>query len=49
MMGHYASNCKSNGPKFTYAPKVIRMNYLDASDDEKDYSEGEHNNSVGND
>ena len=49
-MGHYASDCKSNGPKFTYTPKVIRMNYLqDASDNENDYSEGEQNNSVGND
>ena len=48
--GHYASDCKSNGPKFTYAPKAIRMNYLqDASNDENDYSEGEQNNSVGND
>ena len=49
-MGHYVSECKTNGPKFTYAPKVIRMNYLqDASDNENDYSEGEQNNSVGND
>ena len=36
--GHYASDCKTNGPKFAYAPKVVRMN-----------SEGEQNNSVGND
>ena len=49
-MGHYASDCKTNGQKFTYAPKVIRMNYMqDASDNENDYSEGEQNNSVGND
>ena len=47
---HYASDCKTNGPKFAYAPKVIRMNYLqNASDNENDYSEGEQNNSVGND
>ena len=26
--GHYASDCKTNGPKFAFAPKVIRMNYL---------------------
>ena len=33
--GHYASDCKTNGPKFAYAPKVIRMNYLqDISDNE---------------
>ena len=24
--GHYASDCKTNGPKFAFAPKVIRMN-----------------------
>ena len=48
--GHYASDCKTNGPKFAYAPKVFRMNYLqDISDNENDYSEGEQNNSVGND
>ena len=48
--GHYASDCKTNGPKFAYAPNVIRMNYMqDASDNENDYAEGEQNNSVGND
>ena len=48
--GHYASDCETNGPKFAYAPKVIRMNYLqDASDNENDHAEGEQNNSVGND
>ena len=26
--GHYASDCKTNGPKFAFAPKVVRMNYL---------------------
>ena len=26
--GHYASDYKTNGPKFAFAPKVIRMNYL---------------------
>ena len=24
--GHYASDCKTNGPKFAFAPKVIQMN-----------------------
>ena len=42
--GHYASDCKTNGPKFAFAPKVIR----EISDQENDYSEGEQNNSVGN-
>ena len=48
--GHYVLDCKTNGPKFAFAPKVIRMNYLqEISDQENDYSEGEQNNSMGND
>ena len=48
--GHYASDCKTNGPKFAFAPKVVRMNYLqDVSDIENDYVQEEQNNSVGND
>ena len=47
--GHYASDCKSNGPKFAFAPKAIKMNYLqEISDQGNDYSEGEQNLSVGN-
>ena len=47
--GHYASDCKTNEPKFAFTPNVIRMNYLqDISDQENDYSEGEQNLSVGN-
>ena len=47
--GHYGSDCKSNGPKFAFAPKAIKMNYLrEISDQENDYSEGEQNLSVGN-
>ena len=47
--GHYASDCKSNGPKFDFAPKAIKMNYLqEISDHENDYSEGEQNLRVGN-
>ena len=26
--GHYASDCKSSGPKFAFAPKSIKMNFL---------------------
>ena len=38
--GHYTSDCKTNGPKFAFAPKVVRMNYLqDVSDNENDYAE----------
>ena len=48
--GHYASDCKTNGPKFAFAPKVVRMNYLqDVSDNDNDYAEEEQNNDVGND
>ena len=48
--GHYASDCKTNGPKFAFAPKVVRMNYLqDVSDIEDEYAQEEQNNSVGND
>ena len=48
--GHYASDCKTNGPKFAFAPKVVRMNYLqDVSDIENEYAPEEQNNSVGND
>ena len=47
---HYASDFKTNGPKFAFAPKVGRMNYLqDVSDNENDYAEEEQNNNVGND
>ena len=39
---------KTNGPKFAFAPKMVRMNYLqDVSDN--DYAEEEQNNDVGND
>ena len=27
-MGHYASECKKEGPKFAFAPKQIRINYM---------------------
>ena len=46
----YASDCKTNGPKFAFAPKVVRMNSLqDVSDHENDYAEEEQINNVGND
>ena len=34
--GHYASDCKSNGPKFAFAPKVIKMNYLQEISDQRE-------------
>ena len=47
--GHYALNCKTNGPKFAFAPKMVRMNYLQDVSEDNDYAEEEHNNDVGND
>ena len=47
--GHYASNCKSNGPKLAFAPKTLRMNLLQQiADQMQEYSEGEQNHSEGN-
>ena len=47
--GHYASDCKTNGPKFAFAPKMVRMNYLQDVSENNDYAEEEQNNDVGND
>ena len=47
--GHYASDCKSSGPKFAFAPKAIKMNFLhEIADQVNEYSVGEQNISVGN-
>ena len=47
--GHYASDCKSNGPKLAFAPKTFRMNLLQQiADQMQEYSEGEQNHSEGN-
>ena len=48
-IGHYASDCKTNGPKFAFAPKMVRMNYLQDVSEDNDYAEEEQNNDVGND
>ena len=38
--GHYASDCKSNGPKLAFAPKTLRMNLLQQiADQMQEYSE----------
>ena len=47
--GHYASDCKTNGPKFAFAPKMVRMNYLQDRSEDNDYVEEEQDNDVGND
>ena len=47
--GHYASDCKSTGPKLAFAPKTSRMNLLQQiADQMQEYSEGEQNHSEGN-
>ena len=47
--GHYASECKSNGPKLAFAPKTLRMNLLQQiADQMQEYSEGEQNQNEGN-
>ena len=47
--GHYASDCKSSGPKYAFAPKAIKMNFLqEIADQVNEYSVGEQNISEGN-
>ena len=47
--GHYASDCKSSGPKFAFAPSSLKMNFLQQiADQVQEYSEGEQNPSEGN-
>ena len=46
--GHYASDCKTNGPKFAFAPRMVRMNYLQDISENYEYTEEEQNNDVGN-
>ena len=45
-MGHYASDCTTTGHKFTFAPKVVRIQ--DTSED-VEYVEAAQDNDVGND
>ena len=38
--GHYASDCKSSGPKFAFAPKALKMNFLQQiADQVQEFSE----------
>ena len=47
--GHYAYDCKSSGPKFAFAPKALKMNYLQQiADQVQEYSEEEQNPRSGN-
>ena len=46
--GHYASDCKSGGPKFAFAPKPLKMNLLqEIADQVQEYSEGVQNPTEG--
>ena len=48
--GHYASDCKSSGPKFAFAPKALKMNFLQQiADQVQEFSEEEQNPRSGND
>ena len=47
--GHYASDCKSSGPKFAFAPKALKINFLQQiADQVQEYSEEEQNPRSGN-
>ena len=48
-LGHYASDCTTTGPKFAFAPKMVRMNYLQDGPEDMDYVEAAQENDVGND
>ena len=47
--GHYAYDCKSSGPKFAFAPKALKINFLQQiADQVQEYSEEEQNPRSGN-
>ena len=47
--GHYASDCKSSGPKFAFTPKALKMNFLQQiADQVQEFSEEEQNPRSGN-
>ena len=48
-MGHYASDCTTTGPKFAFAPKVVRMNYQQDMAEDVEYVEAAQDNDMGND
>ena len=48
-MGHYASYFTTTGPKFAFAPMVVRMNYLQDMSEDVEYVEAAQDNDVGND
>ena len=47
--GHYAYDCKSSGPKFAFAPKALKINFLQQiADQVQEFSEEEQNPRSGN-
>ena len=47
--GHFAYDCKSNGPKFAFAPKAFKINFLQQiAEQVQNYSEEEENPRQGN-
>ena len=47
--GHFAYDCKSSGPKFAFAPKAFKINFLQQiADQVQEYSEEEQNPRSGN-
>ena len=48
-LGHYASDCTTTGHKFAFAPKVVRMNYLQDMSEDVEYVEAAQDNDMGND
>ena len=47
--GHYAYDCKSSGPKFAFAPKALKINFLQQiADQVQEYSEVEQRPRSGN-
>ena len=48
-LGHYTSNCTTTGHKFAFAPKVVRMNYLQDMSEDVEYVEAAQDNDMGND
>ena len=48
--GHYAYDCKSSGPKFAFAPKALKMNFLQQiAEQVQEYSAEQQNPRSGND
>ena len=47
--GHFAYDCKSSGPKFAFAPKPFKINFLQQiADQVQEYSEEDQNPRPGN-